>query len=162
MEMEISCLPRTGLETKSCFCLQYIFLQGMSDQFEVNVIIAFCNKFWNQFGKFFKHSWLFAFGTWKNEGFTFLICYYFSVINIYCFLDLLPFRWSWYMIIAPGIFLMICSSVCDFWKVVFMLFCSFSSHIQKKSEKNTHTTMFLFEKSWAKFFLKPFAFAIQF
>ena len=154
MEIEISCLPRAGRGTKSCFCLQYIFLQGMSHQFEVNVIIAFYNKFWNQFGKFFKHSWFFAFGIWKNEGFTFLICYYFSVINIYCFLDLLPFRWSWYMIIAPGIFLMICSSVCDFWKVVFMLFCSFLiSHTKKIRKKHTHTTMFLFEKSWGKFFL---------
>ena len=38
----------------------------------------------------------------------------------------------------------------------------FSSHLQEKLEKkDTHTRLF-FEKSWAKFFLKLFVFAIQF
>ena len=138
-----------------------VYFQGMYHQFEINVINAFYNKFWSQFGKFFKRSLIFAFGVWrKNEGFTFLICYL-LVINVYCFFDLLLFQWSWYMVTAPAIFLMICSSVCDFCKVVFMLFCS--SHLKyTKFRKKTQNTMFFFEKSWAKFFLKPFVFAIQF
>ena len=40
----------------------------------------------------------------------------------------------------------------------------FPSHLQENLEKkNTHTQtkLFFFEKSWAKFFLKPFVFAIQ-
>ena len=61
----------------------------------------------------------------KNGGYTFLILSYtlfsytlairyffiFSVINIYCFSDLLLFRLSWYMVTGLGIFLTICSSV---------------------------------------------------
>ena len=66
------------------------------------------------------------------------------------------------MVTAPAIFLMICSSVCDFLKIVFMLFCSSHLANTRKCSKNTHThtntTMFFFEKSWAKFFLKPFFF----
>ena len=39
----------------------------------------------------------------------------------------------------------------------------FPSHLQENLEKtHTHTRLFFFEKSWAKFFLKPFVFAIQF
>ena len=43
----------------------------------------------------------------------------------------------------------------------------FPFHLQKISEKKhmhtyTHTRLFFFEKSWEKFFLKPFVFAIQF
>ena len=34
-------------------------------------------------------------------------------------------------------------------------------HLERR-KKHTHTTMFFFEKSWVKFFLKPFVFAIQF
>ena len=44
MEMEISCLTRTGPGIKNCFCLHGIFT-GMSNQFEINVINAFYNKF---------------------------------------------------------------------------------------------------------------------
>ena len=109
--LEISCLTRTGPGIKNCFCLHGIFTTNVS------------------FGKFFKCFWFFAFGIWKNEGFTFLICCL-LVINIYCFFDLLLFRWSWYMATARGIFLMICSSVWDFWRVGFMLFCS--SHLTYK------------------------------
>ena len=128
MKIEISCLTRNGLGIKNCFCYM-VYLQGMPHQFEINVINAFYSKFWNQFGKFPKHSWFFAFGIWKNGGYTCLICY-FLMINIYCFFDLLLFRWSWHMVTALEIFLLICSSVCDFWKVVFMLFCS--SHLTYK------------------------------
>ena len=40
----------------------------------------------------------------------------------------------------------------------------FPSHFQENLEKKTHTDtrLFFFEKPWAKFFLKPFVFAIQF
>ena len=39
----------------------------------------------------------------------------------------------------------------------------FPFHYQKKLEKtHTHTRLFVFEKSCAKFFLKLFVFAIQF
>ena len=110
------------------FLLHGIFTGDASSIWN-NVINAFYSKFWNQFGKFPKHSWFFAFGIWKNGGYTCLICY-FLMINIYCFFDLLLFRWSWHMVTALEIFLLICSSVCDFWKVVFMLFCS--SHLTYK------------------------------
>ena len=129
MEMEICCRTLTDPGSKIVsVCM--VYFQGMYHQFEINVINAFYNKFWSQFGKFFKRSLIFAFGVWrKNEGFTFLICYL-LVINIYCFFDLLLFWWSWYMVSARGIFLMICSGVRDFGKVFFMLFCS--SHLTYK------------------------------
>ena len=128
MEMGISCFIRTGRGIKNCFCLHGTFTGNVSSIWN-KCDIAFNNNFWNQFVKFFKRSWFFAFGIWKNGVFTFLI-FYFLVTNIYCFFDLLLFRWSWYVVTALGIFLMICSSFCDFWKVVFMLVCS--SHLTYK------------------------------
>ena len=50
MEMEISCLTRTGGGSK-VVSVYMVCLQGISHQSEIN-----------QFGKFFKHSWFFAFG----------------------------------------------------------------------------------------------------
>ena len=47
--------------------LLHVYLQGMPHQFERNIINAFYNKFWNQIGKFLKHSWFFAFGIWKKR-----------------------------------------------------------------------------------------------
>ena len=44
MEMEISCLTHTGSGIKNCF-VYMVYLQGMSHQFEINVINAFYNKF---------------------------------------------------------------------------------------------------------------------
>ena len=44
MEMEISCLIRTGPESK-IVSVYMVYLQGMSHQFEINVINAFYNKF---------------------------------------------------------------------------------------------------------------------
>ena len=44
MEMEISCLSRTGPGIKNC-SVYMVYLQGMSHQFEINVINAFYNKF---------------------------------------------------------------------------------------------------------------------
>ena len=110
----------------------------MYHQFEINVINAFYNKFWSQFGKFFKRSLIFAFGVWrKNEGFTFLICYL-LVINVYCFFDLLLFWWSWYMVSARGIFLMICSGVRDLERFFSCYFVVPISHT-RKFRRNTYT-----------------------
>ena len=54
-----------------------VYLQGMSHQFEINLSNAFYNKFWNQCDKFFRRSWLFAFGIWKRME-TIRICYFVS------------------------------------------------------------------------------------
>ena len=43
-----------------------VYWLGMSHQFEINLSNAFYNKFWNQCDKFFRRSWLFAFGIWKR------------------------------------------------------------------------------------------------
>ena len=49
MEMEISCLTRTGPGIKNCSVymvyVYMVYLQGMSHQFEINVINSFYNKF---------------------------------------------------------------------------------------------------------------------
>ena len=44
MKMEISCFTRTGPEIKNC-SVYMVYLQGMSHQFEINVINIFYNKF---------------------------------------------------------------------------------------------------------------------
>ena len=44
MEMEISCLTDTGRGSK-IVSVYMVYLQGMSHQFEINVINAFYNKF---------------------------------------------------------------------------------------------------------------------
>ena len=43
---------------------------------------------------------------------------------------------------------------------IFAVPISFTRKFRKNT--HTHTRLFFFEKSWAKFFLKPFVFAIQF
>ena len=96
MEMEISCLTILTRESE-IVSVYMVYLQGISHQFEISVINAFYNKFWNRFGKFFKRSWFFAFGIWKKASFAFLICYI-LVVNIYWCFNLLLFRWSRYMI----------------------------------------------------------------
>ena len=106
---------RTSPEIINCFCLHSIFTG--SHQFQINVISAFHNKLWNQFGKLFKRSWFFAFDIWKKRR-LYVFNFLFLVTNIYCFFDILLFQWSWYMVTALGIFFMICSSVCEFWKFV--------------------------------------------
>ena len=77
MEMEIGCLTRTGPEIKNCFCLLGIYLFLLSRQFEIIVINAFYNKFWNHFGKFFKRSWFFFDDLWYKVtalGIFLMIC----------------------------------------------------------------------------------------
>ena len=91
----------------------------------------------------------------KNEGFTFLICYL-LVINIYCFFNehgtwLLLLEYFWWFVQVSAIFERLFS--CFFVVPIFHT---------RKFRKKTRTTMFFFEKSWAKVFLKPFVFAIQF
>ena len=93
---DVSCLTVLARGSK-IVSVYMVYLQGISHQFEIDVINAFYNKFWYQFGKFFKRYWFFAFGIWKKGGFTFLICY-FLVINIYWCFNLLLLRWSWYMV----------------------------------------------------------------
>ena len=44
MEIEISCLARTGRGIKNCSAYT-VYLHGMSHQFEINVINAFYDKF---------------------------------------------------------------------------------------------------------------------
>ena len=44
MEMEVICLTRTGPGIKNC-SVYMVYLQGMSHQFQINVINAFYNKF---------------------------------------------------------------------------------------------------------------------
>ena len=44
-----------------------VYLQGMYHEFQINVINAFYNKFWNQFGKLFKRSLFFTFDIWKKR-----------------------------------------------------------------------------------------------
>ena len=137
MEMEISCLTRNGRGIKNCFCLHGIFTGNVSAIWN-KCDIAFYNKFWNQLGKSFKHFCFFTFGIWKNGGFTFLICYFLK-INIYCFLDLLLFRWSWYMVTALGIFLMICQVSTIFERLFSSYFVVPISHTKKIRKKSTHT-----------------------
>ena len=159
--MEISCFTHTGPGTKNCFCYM-VYLQGMPHQFEINVINAFYNKFWNQFGKFLKRSWFFAFGIWKKRrlyvfNLLFLQWLIFIAFSIYCFFDdhgtwLLLLEYFWWFVQVSAIFERLFS--CYFVVPI--------SLTRKFREKNTHTTLFFFEKSWAKFFLKPFVFAIQF
>ena len=128
-----------------------VYLQGISHQFEINVIYVFYNNFWNYFGKFFNVLGFLLLASKKNGGFTFSICCL-LMINIYWFFDLLLFQWSWHIFTAPGIFLMICWSVCNFWKVVFMLFCC--SHLTKKFRKKKHTlTCFSLKNHGQSFFL---------
>ena len=89
-----------------------VYLQGMSQQFQINVVNVFYNKCWNQFGKLLNALGFLLLSSEKNRCNTFLICY-FLVIDIYCFFDdhdagLLLLEY----------FFMICLSACGFWKVV--------------------------------------------
>ena len=76
-----------------------------------------------------------------------------------------------------GVTFLICSFGYCSWNIFYDLFkclrflkgclnaiLQFPSNLQENLErkKHTHTRLFFFEKSWAKFFLKLFVFAIQF
>ena len=143
-----------------------VYLHGMSHQFEINVINAFHDKFCNDIGKFLKSSCFFVFGIQKKRRL--YVFNFISFARICYLLCLLLFRfiavsvimvhgyYSWN--IFDDLF-----KYLQFLKGCFHAFMQFPSHTQEHVEKkNTHTTMFFFEKSWAKFFLKPFVFVIQF
>ena len=66
MEMEISCLTRTGPGIKNC-SVYMVYLQGMFHQFEINAINVFYNKFGNHFGKFLKRFLVFCFWHLKKR-----------------------------------------------------------------------------------------------
>ena len=91
----------------------------------------------------------------KNKGFTFLICYL-LVITIYCFFN---DHGTWLLLLEYFRWFVQVSAI--FERLVSCFFVVSISHTRKYSKKHTHYHVF-FEKSWAKFFLKPFVFAIQF
>ena len=91
----------------------------------------------------------------KNGSDTFLICY-FLVINIYCFFDdhdtwLLLLEYFWWFIQVSAVFERL-------FKCYFTVPISLTRKFRDK-KTHTHTRLFFFEKSWAKFFLKSFVFA---
>ena len=63
-DIKVSPVLATGSQIVSVYV---VYLQRMSHQFQINVINAFYNKFWNQFGELFKRSCFFAFDIWKNR-----------------------------------------------------------------------------------------------
>ena len=135
-----------------------VYLQGMSHQFQINVISAFYNKFWNQFGKLFKRSWFFAFDIWKKRRRYVFNLLFFVVINFYYFFD---YHDTWLLLLEYFLWFVQVSAVFErLFKCYFVVPIS----LTKNFWKNTHTDtrLFFFEKSWAKFFLKLFVFAIQF
>ena len=161
MEMEISCLTILTRESE-IVSVYMVYLQGISHQFEIDVINAFYNKFWNQFGKFFKRSWLFAFGIWKKGGFAFLICF-FLVVNIYWCFDLLLFRWSWYMVwLLLGYLWWFVQMSAIFERLFSCYFVVSISHTRKFRKKNTHHIVFFTTNHGKSFFLKQFVFPGQF
>ena len=91
----------------------------------------------------------------KNGSDMFLICY-FLVINIYCFFDdhdtwLLLLEYFWWFIQVSAVFERL-------FKCYFTVPISLTRKFRDK-KTHTHTRLFFFEKSWAKFFLKSFVFA---
>ena len=121
-----------------------VYLQDMSHQFEINLINAFYNKFWNQFSKFFKRSSCFAFGIWKSEGYMFLICYFFKWLIfiafwIYCFFDdhgtwLLLLEYFWWFIQVSTIFERLFSCY-------FVVFISLTRKFRKTHTHAHHTVL---------------------
>ena len=115
------------------------YVQGMSNQFEINVISACYNMFWNQFDKFFKRSWFFLLPSEKKKAIRFLFAI-FWVINISWFFDdhgtwLLLLEYFWWF-----------SQVSEIFERLFS--CCFVVPIsltRKYRKKHTHHTVFLWE-----------------
>ena len=83
---------------------------------------------------------------------------FFLVINIYCFLNdhdawILLFEYFLWFVQVSAVF-----------ESLFKCYFAVPISLPRKFRKKTHTDtrLFFFEKPWAKFFLKPFVFAIQF
>ena len=76
-----------------------VYLQGMSHQYEINVINTFYNKFWQILVTLLNVLGFLLLAS-EKKWYKFLICY-FLVINIYYFFDLLLFNvhdyCSWYI-----------------------------------------------------------------
>ena len=133
-----------------------VYLQGMSHQFQINVINAFYHKFWNQFGNLFKRSWFFAFDIWKKRRRYVFNLLFFVVISFYYFFD---DHDTWLLLLECFLWFVQVSAIFErFFKCYFVVPIS----LTRKFRKNTHTRLFFFEKWWAKFFFKLFVFAIQF
>ena len=155
MEMEISCLTILTRESE-IVSVYMVYLQGISHQFEISVINAFYNKFWNRFGKFFKRSWFFAFGIWKKASFAFLICYI-LVVNIYWCFNLLLFRWSRYMINCSwNIFDQVSAIFERLFSCYFVVPISHTRKFRKK--KHTHHRVFFLQNHGKRFFLNSLFF----
>ena len=132
------------------FSVYMVHLQGISNQFKIMWSMHFITNFGISLVNFLNVLGFLLLASEKNGGYTFLICY-FLVINVYFFFNLLLFQWLWYIVTALGIFLMICSSVCNLWKVFYAILL-FPSHLQENLEKkHTHHTVFLW-KSMGKVF----------
>ena len=133
------------------------YLQGMSHQFQINVISAFYNKFCNQFTKLFKRSWFFAFDIWKKRRRYVFNLLFFLVIKIYCFFD---DHDTWLLLLEYFLWFVQVSAVFErLFKCYFAVPISLTRKFRKK---HTQTRLFFFQKLREKFFLKLLLFAIQF
>ena len=127
------------------------YLQGMSHQFQINVISAFYNKFCNQFTKLFKRSWFFAFDIWKKRRRYVFNLLFFLVINIYCIFD---DHDTWLLLLEYFLWF---AQVSAFSERLFKCYLQFPSHLQENLEKNTHKPDCFSFKNYAKsFFLNYF------
>ena len=134
-----------------------VYLQGMSHQFQINVISAFYNKFWNQFGKLFKRSWFFAFDIWKKRRRYVFNLLFFLVINIYCIFD---DHDTWLLLLEYFLWF---AQVSAFSERLFKCYFAVPISLTRKfRKKHTQTRLFFFQKLREKFFLKLLLFAIQF
>ena len=133
-----------------------VYLQRMSHQFQIDVISAFYSKFWNQFSKLF--FLVFSFWHLKKTDAIRLQFAIFLVINIYCFFD---DHDTWLLLLEYFLWFVQVSALFErLFKCYFAVPISLTRTFRKKA--HTHNRRFSFEKSWAKFFLKLFVFAIQF
>ena len=122
-----------------------VFLQGMSHQFQINVINAFYNKFWNQFGKLFKRSWFFAFDIWKKRRRYVFNLLFFVVINFYYFFD---YHDTWLLLLEYFLWFVQVSAVFErLFKCYFAVPISLTRKFRKK---HTRTRLKFVEFYFAK------------
>ena len=133
-----------------------VYLQGMSHQFQINVISAFYNKFWNQFGKLFKRSWFFAFDIWKKRRRYVFNLLFFVVINFYYFFD---YHDTWLLLLEYFLWFVQVSAI--FERLFKCYFVVPILRTRKFRKTHTHQTVFLW-KIMGKVFFKTIFFAIQF
>ena len=126
-----------------------VYLQGMSHQFQINVISAFYNKFWNQFGKLFKRSWFFAFDIWKKRRRYVFNLLFFVVINFYYFFD---YHDTWLLLLEYFLWFVQVSAVLErLFKCYFTVPLSLTRKFRKKTI-HTYQTVFPW-KIMGSFFL---------